>query len=133
MLLFAGHETTSHLIANGLYLLLRHTDERDRLIDSPNLGHSAIEELLRYESPVQWQTRMALEDIEVSGHPIPRGNRIFLMLGAANRDPRQFARTRIGSISRGRTIVTWRSDRERTTAAAQRSAGSKHWSRFERR
>ena len=91
MLLFAGHETTSHLIANGLYLLLRHPDERDRLIDSPNLGPSAIEELLRYESPVQWQTRMALEDIEVSGHPIPRGNRIFLMLGAANRDPLQFA------------------------------------------
>ena len=91
MLLFAGHETTTHLIANGLYLLLRHTDERGRLIDSPNLGPSAIEELLRYETPVQWQTRMALEDIEVSGHPIARGNRIFLMLGAANRDPLQFA------------------------------------------
>ena len=75
----------------GCIFCWRHPDERDRLIDSPNLGHSAIEELLRYESPVQWQTRMALEDIEVSGHPIPRGNRIFLMLGAANRDPRQFA------------------------------------------
>jgi cytochrome P450 len=91
MLLFAGHETTTHLIGNGLYVLLRHPDERDRLIALPPLGPSAVEELLRYESPVQWQTRLTLEDIEVCGQPIPKGNRIFLMLGAANRDPRQFA------------------------------------------
>jgi cytochrome P450 len=90
MLLFAGHETTTHLIGNGLYLLMRHPDQRDRLVRSPELGSAAIEEFLRYESPVQWQSRIALEDIEICGHTVPRTSRIFLMLGAANRDPAQF-------------------------------------------
>jgi cytochrome P450 len=90
MLLFAGHETTTHLIGNGLYVLLRHPDQRDRLIESPNLGPSAVDELLRYESPVQWQSRVALEDCGVCGQTIPKNGRVFLMLGAANRDPAQF-------------------------------------------
>ena len=90
MLLFAGHETTTHLIGNGLYLLLQHPLQRDRLVASPNLGPSAIEEILRYESPVQWQSRITLDDIEVGGQTIPKKSRLFLMLGAANRDPTQF-------------------------------------------
>ena len=90
MLLFAGHETTTHLIGNGLYVLLRHPDQRDRLIESPNLGPGAVDELLRYESPVQWQSRVALEDVGVSSQTIPKNDRVFLMLGAANRDPAQF-------------------------------------------
>jgi cytochrome P450 len=90
MLLFAGHETTTHLIGNGLYVLLRHPDQRDLLLASPHLGPGAIDELLRYESPVQWQSRVALEDVEMSGQTIPRNGRAFLMLGAANRDPAQF-------------------------------------------
>ena len=57
---------------------------------SPHLGPGAVDELLRYESPVQWQSRVALEDVEISGETIPRNSRAFLMLGAANRDPAQF-------------------------------------------
>ena len=91
MLLFAGHETTTHLIGNGLYTLLCHPDQRNLLMRSASVGPSAVEELLRFESPVQWQTRVVLEDVEVCGQPIPKGSRIFLMLGAANRDPAQFA------------------------------------------
>jgi cytochrome P450 len=91
MLLFAGHETTTHLIGNGLYTLLRHPEACEALIRSPGLGHSAIEEMLRYESPVQWQSRIALEDVDLHGHRIPKNGRIFLMLGAANRDPAHFA------------------------------------------
>jgi cytochrome P450 len=91
MLLFAGHETTTHLIGNGLYTLLRHPEERDRLTRSPHLGHGAVEEVLRYESPVQWQSRVALEDVELRAQRVPRNARVFLMLGAANRDPAHFA------------------------------------------
>jgi len=91
MLLFGGHETTTNLIGNGIYTLLQHADERSRLVRSPELGSSAIEEMLRYESPVQWQSRIAVEDFELRGQSISRNSRVFLMLGAANRDPVQFA------------------------------------------
>lgn len=90
MLLFGGHETTTHLIGNGLYTLLRHPDERERLMRAPELIVSAVEEVLRFESPVQWQSRIALEDSSVGDDAIARGSRLFLMLGAANRDPAAF-------------------------------------------
>jgi cytochrome P450 len=89
-LLFAGHETTRNLIGNGMYTLLKHPQETAELRESPEIIRSAVEELLRYESPVQLTVRVLKEDIEVCGQTIPKRLSIFCMLGAANRDPRQF-------------------------------------------
>jgi len=89
-LLFAGHETTRNLIGNGMYTLLRHPQETAELRDNPEMIRSAVEELLRYESPVQFTARVLKEDIEICGQQIPKKWTIFCMLGAANRDPEQF-------------------------------------------
>jgi cytochrome P450 len=90
MLLFGGHETTRNLIGNGLYTLLRHPEQAAELRDSPELIRSAVEELLRYESPVQYTGRMVLQDFEFCGIPARRGQEIIFMLGAANRDASRF-------------------------------------------
>jgi len=90
MLLFGGHETTRNLIGNGLYTLLRHPEQAAELRDHPELIRSAVEELLRYESPVQYTGRMVLEDFDFCGIQARRGQEIIFMLGAANRDARQF-------------------------------------------
>jgi len=90
MLLFGGHETTRNLIGNGLYTLLRHPEQAAELREHPELIRSAVDELLRYESPVQYTGRMVLEDFELCGVEARRGQEIIFMLGAANRDPRQF-------------------------------------------
>ena len=89
-LLFAGHETTRNLIGNGMYALLRNPDQLAELRDKPEMIRSAVEELLRFESPVQFTARVLKEDIEVCGQKIPKGWTILCMLGAANRDPKQF-------------------------------------------
>ena len=89
-LLFAGHETTRNLIGNGMYTLLRHPEETAELRENPEMIRSAVEELLRYESPVQFTARVLKEDIEVCGQRIPKRWSILCMLGAANRDPKQF-------------------------------------------
>lgn len=91
LLLIAGHETTVNLITNGALTLLRYPAELERLRDRPDRVPVVIEELLRYEPPVQFITRFALADIEVDGVTIPRGSGIRLMLAAGNRDPRRFA------------------------------------------
>jgi cytochrome P450 len=90
MLLFGGHETTRNLIGNGLYTLLRHPEQMAELREHPELIRSAIEELLRYESPVQYTGRMVLQDFEFCGIQARRGQEIIFMLGAANRDACQF-------------------------------------------
>jgi len=90
MLLFGGHETTRNLIGNGLYTLLRHPQQASELREHPELIRSALEELLRYESPVQYSGRMVLEDFEFCGVRACRGQEIIFMLGAANRDACQF-------------------------------------------
>jgi hypothetical protein len=90
LLLFAGHETTTNLIGNGLLALLRHPDQLHRLRAEPRLVGSAVEELLRYESPVQGTRRLAKEAVTVDGRRIERGQFVLLLLGAANRDPEQF-------------------------------------------
>lgn len=90
LVLFAGHETTTNLIGNGLIALLRHPDQIARLRAEPALGESTIEELLRYDGPTQIVTRVAREDYELSGKRIKRGERLFLALNAANRDPETF-------------------------------------------
>jgi cytochrome P450 len=89
-LLFAGHETTRNLIGNGMYTLLQHPQETAELRERPEIIRSAVEELLRYESPVQFTARVLKEDIEICGQQIRKGWTVLCMLGAANRDPKQF-------------------------------------------
>ncbi|MCW2931675.1 MAG: cytochrome [Actinomycetia bacterium] len=91
LLLVAGHETTVNLITNGMLTLLRHPEVLSRLRrgDEPDLAARVVEELLRYEPPVQALTnnRNALDDIEVAGTTIPKGSRVTLVLAAGSRDP----------------------------------------------
>ena len=93
LLLFAGHETTTHLIGNGMLALLSQPAALDALQargGDPAFVESAVEELLRYDGPSIAQGRVAAEDFELGGRRIRRGERVFLMQGAANRDPRHF-------------------------------------------
>lgn len=90
LLLIAGHETTVNLIGNGTLALLRNPDEAQRLRDDPTLIRSGVEELLRYDSPVQLTSRIAGEDIELPSLTLEKGKQAILMLGSANRDPEQF-------------------------------------------
>lgn len=90
LLLAAGHETTTNLIGNGLLALLQHPDQLDRLKDDPALIASAVEECLRFSSPVQLTTRVVLEDLEIGGKAIWHNQYAVLLIGAANRDPDQF-------------------------------------------
>jgi cytochrome P450 len=89
-LLNAGHETTTNLIANGVIALLRHPGERRRLLRQPELVDSAVEELLRFESPNQFGNRRTTEDVVISDVSLPSGSYIHLCIGAANRDPEVF-------------------------------------------
>jgi cytochrome P450 len=88
ILLFgAGHETTVNLIGNGLLALHRNPDQLALLKSNPALITNAIEEFLRYDSSVQMSGRVALEDVEVGGKKIPKGESVLCLLGSANRDP----------------------------------------------
>ncbi len=91
LLLFAGHETTVNLIGNGTLALMRNRDQWDKLKANPSLIKSAVEELLRYDSPVQSTSRWSMEDMEFAGQHIRKGQQVAPMLGAANRDPARFA------------------------------------------
>jgi cytochrome P450 len=91
LLLIAGHETTVNLITNGMLTLLRHPEILQRLRADPGLSIKIVEELLRYEPPVQLvPQRASITDIEVRGVRIPKGSRIWLVLAAGNRDPERF-------------------------------------------
>lgn len=90
LILVAGHETTTNLIGNGTLALLRHPDQLDRLRRDSSLVPSAVEEFLRYESPVQFVTRLMKEDLAVGGKTLRAGQMVLAMLGAVNRDPEQF-------------------------------------------
>jgi cytochrome P450 len=90
LLMAAGHETTTNLIGNGILALLQHPDQLKLLRTNPSLIDSAIDELLRYDSPVQWTSRVASENITIGGKEIARGEMVIGSLGAANRDPEQF-------------------------------------------
>jgi cytochrome P450 len=90
-LLNAGHETTTNLIGNGLVALSENPDEKTRLIENPVLIKTAIEEFLRYESSNQLGNRVTTEAVEIGGVRMPAGTFVTLCIGAANRDPAQFA------------------------------------------
>ena len=90
LLLVAGNETTTNLIGNGVLALLRHPDQLAALREDPGLITSAVEELLRFDSPVQVDVRSVLDDCEVNGFRVRRGDNVVTLLGAANRDPDRF-------------------------------------------
>jgi len=89
-LLNAGHETTTNLIGNGLHALMHRPDEQARLRRDPGLLATAVEEMLRFESPLQLNNRMLTEAAEIGGRRFDEGTFVTLCIGAANRDPSQF-------------------------------------------
>ena len=94
MLLFiAGHETTVNLIGNGTLALLRNRDQLERWRDAPEIDVNAVEELLRYDSPVQFSRRVTLADLEIDGVTIERASFVLTCLGAANHDPAHWGDT----------------------------------------
>lgn len=104
LLLFAGHETTTHLLGNGLLALLQHPEQLQRLRqagDDQSRVAAAVEEMLRWDGPSLAQVRIAAEDYPVGGKVIGKGERIFQMLAAANRDPAVFAAPDEFDIRRG--------------------------------
>jgi cytochrome P450 len=92
LLLVAGHETTVNLIGNGVLALLQHPDQLRKLKDDPSLIKLAVEELLRYDGPVETSTeRFAREDVGIDGTVIPRGEMVLVVLAAADHDPERFS------------------------------------------
>ena len=90
LLLFAGHETTTHHLANGLRALLRFPGELEKLRANPALAPAAVEELLRYDGPIGAQVRIVQEPHTLRGKALKAGERVFLLMNAANRDPRAY-------------------------------------------
>ena len=91
LLMIAGHETTTNLIGNGVLALLQHPDQLHKLSQNPETIVGAVEELLRYDSPVQKMGRIALAEININGKQIRQGDLVCISFAAANRDPEQFA------------------------------------------
>jgi cytochrome P450 len=100
ILLLAGNETTTNLIGNGMLALTRHPGQLERLACSPELMPSAIEEMLRYDGPVQATMRHIRQDIEIGGTTVAAGSLIFVLLAAADRDPAQFREPETFDIAR---------------------------------
>jgi cytochrome P450 len=90
LLLFAGHETTTNLLSNSTLMLLRDPEARDRFVAEPDSAGTAIEEFLRFDGPSNSMSRVVRADHEVGGKRLKQGDRVFAMINAANRDPRQF-------------------------------------------
>ncbi len=90
LILGAGHETTTNLLGNAVVALLRNPGERKRLADDPSLIDTAVEEFLRYDSPVQVTDRIAREACVIKGYELKPGSAVVLLLGAGNRDPEIF-------------------------------------------
>jgi cytochrome P450 len=91
LLFAAGFETTTNLLANGLVALLAHPDQLQLLAERPDLAQPAVEELLRFDSPVQISSRVVTEPVELAGVTVEAGERVVAYLGAGNRDPERFA------------------------------------------
>ncbi len=112
LLLIAGNETTTNLIGNGVRALLQHPDQLALLREQPELIPSAVEELLRYDSPAQLDMRIASRDLDIGDSAVSSGTMIGLLIGSANHDPARFrrpdeldiTRSNSGNISFGRGI-----------------------------
>lgn len=100
ILLSTGHETTTHLLGNGLLALLQHPDQLQTLKSEPSLQDAAIEEILRYDNPVQITYRSAVADAEIGGKLIHKGDLVNTIIGAANRDPERFTHPDVFDIGR---------------------------------
>ena len=100
LVLVAGNETTRNLIGNGALALLRNPDQLRRLQDDPALLNGAIDELLRFDSPVQLDNRIARDPVELRGKRIAPGQRVICLLGAANRDPQAFPEADLLDVGR---------------------------------
>jgi cytochrome P450 len=100
LLLIAGHETTANLLGNGLVALLRHPEQSERLRADKSLDRPAVEELMRFDGPIQMTQRIALQDVEVGAAAIPSGSLAILCLSAANRDPAIFDQPRRLDLAR---------------------------------
>ena len=90
MVMTGGQETTTNLIGNGILTLLRHPEQLETLRTDPDLIPNAIEELLRYESPIQYTSRLAPDDVVLGGKTIRKRQAVIAVMGAANRDPERF-------------------------------------------
>ena len=101
LLLFAGHETTTNLLGNGLFHLLRHPRQMDRLRGDPALLPSAVEEFLRFDGPVPATAKVATEDVAWHGCEIQRGQMVVPLMASANRDPRHFDEPDVLDVGRG--------------------------------
>ena len=100
LMLFAGHETTTNLIANGMLNLLRRPEQMALIGQKPALIPLAVEEFLRYESSVQMVARIAVDEIELGGETIAKGDRVYALTAAANRDPEHFENAEHFNITR---------------------------------
>lgn len=100
LLFIAGHETSTNLIGNGMLALLRNPDQLQRLREEPALLRNGIEELLRYDNPVQFIIRTVKQPVEVDGHQMAPGDPVLLIIAAANRDPARFAEPDVLDLSR---------------------------------
>ncbi|MGG4146328.1 cytochrome P450 [Paenibacillus algorifonticola] len=104
LLIIAGHETTVNLIGNGVLALLEHPEQREQLLQHPEYIHGAIEEMLRYNGPVEFSTgRWASEDLEFKGHMMQKNDMVIVALDSANRDPEHFNQPDVFDISRGKS------------------------------
>lgn len=100
LLVIAGHETTVNLISSSVLLLLQHPDQMQKLKDHPQMMEIAVEEFLRYEPPAQITARVASENIKVGETTIEKGEQVYILLGAANRDPKIFPNAHMLDITR---------------------------------
>jgi pimeloyl-[acyl-carrier protein] synthase len=100
LLVIAGHETTVNLISNSILALLNHPGQLMKLKENPFLIKMAVEEFLRYESPTQMTARIASEDTEMNGISIKKDEQVYILLGAANRDPKKFTDPNVLDITR---------------------------------
>lgn len=136
LLLVAGHETTVNLVGNGLLALLANPDELRRWISEPGLDANAVDELLRYDPPVQMVQRIVTGPLVLSDTAIPEGDQVIVIIGAANRDPEVFAepdRLDLGRANANRHLAFGGGIHHCLGAALARTEGSVVLSRLIRR
>lgn len=119
LLLNAGHETTVNLIGNAVLALLRHPEQLSRLRADPTLAAAAVEEVLRYDAPVQMTTRVATQPTVIGDAEVRPGDMVLLLLGAANRDPDVYPEPDRFDIGRSPDTPICRSPRGPTSASAR--------------